>query len=633
MEEKDHVHQRSTALEAAEKSFYELLGEKYPPSSDNGRPYVGQNHEISDEYHALNQSDSSCSTSSSNFVIHGWDYDLVQYESSNNTPQFTSDSIYSLLEGTSNIPEALFDSEFTLQFKRGFDEARKFLPKGDSQSNTFLVKEQEEETKNVVCMVEKEDGNLYSLDGLRAKKNPHSEDVNLEEGRSIKYTRKQSVAFTEFTVIQQMFDMTLLHSKEVDSVLCETAQNEKSKNVQPNAQSKGSINVRANWRNTGGQRGVVDLRTLLTLCAEAVAADDQRTATKLLKQIRQHASPVGDGMQRMAHYFANGLQSRIAGSGTQIYKALMTRRKSAADVWKAHHLYYTAFPFYKIINLFSSKTIMNLVENETRLHIVDFGILYGLRWPSLIQQLSARPGGAPKLRITGIDFALPGFRPAQRVEETGLRLAHYAETLNVQFEFNAIAQRWDTIQIEDLKLDNNEVLVVNCINKLNYLLDETVVVESPRQLVLNLIRKMNPHVFIQGVENAAYGGPFFTSRFRQALFHFSDFFEMLDTYLPRESQERMVIESESCGRKAMNVIACEGSERIERPETYKHWQLRHLRAGFRQLHLNQEMMNTAKDWLKSCYHKDFVIEEDSQWLLQGWKGRNIYALSFWRPDC
>nr|POF19583.1 scarecrow-like protein 14 [Quercus suber] len=505
MEEKDHEHQGSIALEAAEKSFYKLLGEKYPPSFDNG---------------------------------------------------------------TCNIPEALFDSEFILQFKRGFDEARKFLPKGDSQSNTFLVKKQEEETKNVLCMVEKEDGNLYSLDGMRAKKNPHSEDVNLEEGRSIKYTRKQSAAFTKFTVIQQMFAMTLLHSKEVDSSIpCETAQDEK----------------------------------------KAVAADNQRIATKLLKQIRQHASPVGDGMQRMAHYFANGLQAHNAGSGSQIYKTLMTRRTSAADVWKAYQLYYTAFPFYKIISLFSSKTIMNLVENETRLHIVDFGILYGLRWPSLIQQLSARPGGALKLRITRIDFALPGFRLAQRVEETGL-YSHYAETLNVQFESNAIAQRWDTIQIEDLKLDNNEVLVVNCMNKLNYLLDETVVVESPRQLVLNMIRKMNPHVFIQGVENAAYGGPFFTSRFRQAFFHFSDFFEILDTYLPRKSLERMVIESESCGRKAMNVIACEGLERIERPKTYKQWQLQHLRAGFRQLHLKQEMMNTAKDWLKSCYHKDFVIE-------------------------
>ena len=65
---------------------------------------------------------------------------------------------------------------------------------------------------------------------------------------------------------------------------------------------------------------------------------------------------------------------------------------------------------------------MNFVENETRLHIDDFGILYGFQWPSLIQQLSARPGGPPKLRITGIDLAEPGFRPAQRVEETRRRL-------------------------------------------------------------------------------------------------------------------------------------------------------------------------------------------------------------------
>ncbi|KAL0017194.1 hypothetical protein SO802_004263 [Lithocarpus litseifolius] len=122
-----------------------------------------------------------------------------------------------------------------------------------------------------------------------------------------------------------MFDMVLLHSEEDDSVLCEAVLNEKSKNVQPNDQSKRSINVRANQRKTGGKRGVVDLRTLLTLCADAVAADDQRTATERLKQIRQHASPVGDGMQRMAHYFANGLQARIAGSGTQIYKVIMTR--------------------------------------------------------------------------------------------------------------------------------------------------------------------------------------------------------------------------------------------------------------------------------------------------------------------
>ena len=95
----------------------------------------------------------------------------------------------------------------------------------------------------------------------------------------------------------------------------------------------------------------------------------------------------------------------------------------------------------------------------------------------------------------------------------------------------------------------------------------------------------------------------------------------------------MFLGSEVYGRQAMNVIACEGSERVERPETYKQWHLRNLRTGFRQLQLNQEMMTTAKYWVKSRYHKDFVIDEDRQWLLQGWKGRTIFALSFWRPDC
>ncbi|KAM3698020.1 hypothetical protein ACB098_06G157400 [Castanea mollissima] len=635
MEERDYMLQGSEVLEAAEKSLYELLGEKYPPPPDDVQPYyVDQNHESSDEYYTVNHGDSSRSTSSDNFVIHGWDCDLVKYESSIIAPLSTSEPSYSLLEGTNTIPETLYGSEFILQFKRGFEEASKFLPNGDSlvidwESNAFLVKEQKEESKNTFCKAEKKDGNLYSLDGLRAKNNPHSEDVNLEEGRS----SKQSATSTESTVSPEMFDMVLLHSEEDDSVLCEAVLNEKSKNVQPNDRSKRSINVRANRRKTGGKRGVVDLRTLLTLCAEAVAADDQRTATERLKQIRQHASPVGDGIQRMAHYFANGLQARIAGSGTQIYKVIMTRRTSAADVLKAYHLFYTAFPFFKVFDFFSSKTIMNLVENETRLHIVDFGILYGFQWPSLIQQLSARPGGPPKLRITGIDFAEPGFRPAQRVEETGRRLANYAETFNVPFEFNGIAQKWDTIQIEDLKLDNNEVLVVNSMYSLKYLLDETVVIESPRNVVLKLIRKMNPHVFIQGVVNAAHGVPFFTSRFRQALFHFSTLFEMLDTYVSRENMERMLLESESYGPQAMNVIACEGLERVERPETYKQWQLRNVRAGFRQLPLNQEMMNTAKDRVKSRYHKDFDIDEDSQCLLQGWKGRNIFVLSFWRPDC
>nr|GMC96001.1 Scarecrow-like protein 14 [Ipomoea batatas] len=173
---------------------------------------------------------------------------------------------------------------------------------------------------------------------------------------------------------------------------------------------------------------------------------------------------------------------------------------------------------------------MNLAQSATSVHVIDFGILYGFQWPCFIQRLSSRKGGPPRLRITGIDLPQPGFRPAERVEETGKRLANYAERFNVPFEFNAIAKKWETIKIEDIKINKDEVLV----------------------------------------------------------------------------------------------------ERVERPETYKQWHVRNMRAGFLPLPLNKEIMKMSRDRAK-VYNKDFVIDEDGEWLLQGWKGRIVYALSSWRP--
>ena len=55
----------------------------------------------------------------------------------------------------------------------------------------------------------------------------------------------------------------------------------------------------------------------------------------------------------------------------------------------------------------------------------------------------------------------------------------------------------------------------------------------------------------------------------------------------------------------MNVIACEGLERVERPESYKQWQVRNLRAGFKQVPIDEELSQIVKNVVKSEYHKDF----------------------------
>ncbi|KAK4377528.1 hypothetical protein RND71_003824 [Anisodus tanguticus] len=55
----------------------------------------------------------------------------------------------------------------------------------------------------------------------------------------------------------------------------------------------------------------------------------------------------------------------------------------------------------------------------------------------------------------------------------------------------------------------------------------------------------------------------------------------------------MLIEREIFGKEALNVIACEGLERVERPQTYKQWQVRNLRAMFTQIPFEREIMNSA----------------------------------------
>ncbi|KAK4436600.1 Scarecrow-like protein 14 [Sesamum alatum] len=650
VEEKACMFQESAALQAAERSFYEVIGEKYPASADYEHvPKLAHSFASPDEK-IFGVSNDCCGSGDTETFCPDWNFDLnsnrfyghhdaVDVVSTSQSSYSSSSSSGTIIEGpidspvsTLRIPDVFTDGLSAIQFKKGVEEASKFLPNGsnlivDLGYDELSGKEQKEGSVSLVVKVEKKTANVEFVDGSRGKKNPYQDSMSLHDERS----NKQSAVYTESTVSPDMFDKVLLCSGGKNESDLRKALNEVTKSTPQNDQSKGSNGGKSGAKKKGGKRNVVDMRTLLTLCAQAVAADDRRTANDFLKQIRQHATPTGDGMQRLAHYFADGLEARMAGSGTQIYTSLINMPTSAADILKAYHIYLATCPFRKISNFFSNKTIMNVAEKVTKLHIIDFGILYGFQWPCFLQRLSSRPGGPPKLRVTGIDLPCPGFRPSERVEETGRRLASYAETFKVPFEFNAIAQKWETIKLEDLKIKEDELLVVNCLYRFRNLLDETVIVNSPRNIVLNLIRKMNPAVFVLGVVNGAYNAPFFITRFREALFHYSSFFDMLDANIPREIHERMLLEKTVFGREAMNVIACEAAERIERPETYKQWQVRNMRAGFEQLPVDKEVMRIARNRVKLSYHKDFVIDEDGHWLLQGWKGRIVYALSSWRP--
>ncbi|KAF0924133.1 hypothetical protein E2562_008450 [Oryza meyeriana var. granulata] len=313
-----------------------------------------------------------------------------------------------------------------------------------------------------------------------------------------------------------------------------------------------------------------------------------------------------------------------------MYEKLMAKQTSARDMLKAYHLYIVACPFEMVTYYFSNKTIIDVLEGKPMLHIIDFGILFGFQWPCLIQHLAKREGGPLKLRITGIDVPQPGFRSYERIEETGKRLAEYANMFNVPFQYHGIASRWETICIDNLSIDKDEVLIINCMSRMRKLGDEMENIDSARDRVLRMMKRMNPEVFSLGVVNGLYSSPFFPTRFREVLFHYSSLFDMLDTNVPRNHEARILVEKDLFGNDALHVVACEGAERTERPESYKQWQVRILRAGFEQLSVNQDILKRSV-YYKEFYHEDFVIDEDSDWLLQGWKGRIIHALPTWKP--
>ncbi|KAK8544459.1 hypothetical protein V6N13_056238 [Hibiscus sabdariffa] len=75
-----------------------------------------------------------------------------------------------------------------------------------------------------------------------------------------------------------------------------------------------------------------------------------------------------------------------------------------------------------------------------------------------------------------------------------------------------MAKKWETIQLEELKIKKDEATVVNCLYGLKNLPHDIVASTSATDTNLKLIRSINPELFIHGVANKTYSAPFFVTR-------------------------------------------------------------------------------------------------------------------------
>ncbi|KAL6624394.1 hypothetical protein ACP70R_031715 [Stipagrostis hirtigluma subsp. patula] len=587
------------ALHATEKPFYDILAQVHPPSHNWPPPNNNNEAKRHDDNTSQKRIRRTSSTNNNSSIIQPLPTPLSPYSYG-----------WSLL-----LPQPLLRFGFpTLQLRgageaKGFDKLVIYL-----DCNKLSICRQTTKAK----VGGKSKYAIFHITDHR--NNPYIPDENNLEERS------SAITSCEITR-NEKFDRFLL-CYGLDCFV-ETSNLREIMAKQVKAKTKEAAQHKLRHRV---KKEVVDLRSLLMHCAQAVAAGDHSLASELVKKIRQHSSGDGDCTQRLAFYLVDALEARVTGIGSQVHRKITAKQVSDEDVLKSYNLYLSACPFFRASYSFGNKTIIEASKGKSRVHIVDFGICLGFQWPSLIQTFAKREGGPPNLRITGIEPPRPGFCPLEIIEEAGKRLADYANVFKVPFQFQGISSGFETIQMEDLNIEEDEVLIINCMYRMKNLGDETVAMNSARDRVLKIMRKMNPQVFILGIVNGSYSSPFFMTRFKEVLFHYSSMFDMLDANVPRDNEARKMLENRFLGQDAFNIIACEGAERTERPETYKQWQVRCLKAGFQQLPVDPAILSLILEMKKGIYHEDFVAEEDSGWLLQGWKGRVIHALSKWKPN-
>ncbi|KAL5548559.1 hypothetical protein UlMin_003790 [Ulmus minor] len=383
-----------------------------------------------------------------------------------------------------------------------------------------------------------------------------------------------------------------------------------------------------NWKEMMEMISRGDLKSLLCACAKALAENDMVTTERLISELHQMVSVSGEPIQRLGAYMVEGLVAKLASSGSSIYKALKCKEPVSADLLSYMHLLYEICPYFKFGYMSANGAIAEALKDESAIHIIDFQIVQGAQWMILIHALATRPGGPPKIRITGIDDPSSAYARGGGLEVVGMRLSRIAEACKVPFEFHSIETNGSEVYLEDLGVRPGEAIAVNFALMLHHMPDESVCSENHRDRLLRLAKSLSPKVVTLVEQELNTNTALFFPRFVETLNHYMAVFESIDVTLPREHKERINVEQHCLARDIVNVIACEGLERVERHELLGKWRSRFTMAGFRPFPLSPLVNATIKALLKN-YSEKFTLAERDGALYLGWMDTPLVASCAW----
>ncbi|KAK7833490.1 scarecrow-like transcription factor PAT1 [Quercus suber] len=372
-----------------------------------------------------------------------------------------------------------------------------------------------------------------------------------------------------------------------------------------------------------------NLKQILIFCAKAVSDNDLLMAHWLMDELRQMVSVTGEPIQRLGAYMLEGLVARLSSSGSTICRALKCKEPESKDLLSYMHILYEVCPYFKFGYMSANGAIAEAMKDEKRVHIIDFQIAQGSQWLTLIQAFASRPGGPPHIRITGIDDSMSAYARGGDLNIVGKRLSRLAKSFKVPFEFHAAAMSGCEVQLENLGVRPGEALAVNFAFMLHHMPDESVSTQNHRDRLLRLVKSLSPKVVTLVEQESNTNTAAFYPRFLETLNYYTAMFESIDVTLPREHKERINVEQHCLAREVVNILACEGPERVERHELLGKWRSRFKMAGFTPYPLSSLVNATIKTLLENYCNKYRLQERDGA-LYLGWMDRDLVASCAWK---
>ncbi|XP_010436142.1 PREDICTED: scarecrow-like protein 23 [Camelina sativa] len=360
----------------------------------------------------------------------------------------------------------------------------------------------------------------------------------------------------------------------------------------------------------------IKLLSLLLQCAEHVATDHLREASTLLSEISEICSPFGSSPERVVAYFAQALQTRVISSYlSSACSTLSEKPLSVAQsqkIFSALQTFNAVSPLIKFSHFTANQAIFQALDGEDSVHIIDLDVMQGLQWPALFYILASRPRKLRSIRITGFGSS------SELLASTGRRLADFASSLNLPFEFHPIEGKiGNLIEPSQLGTRQGEAVVVHWMQHRLY--DVT----GNDLETLEILRRLKPNLVTVVEQELSYDdGGSFLGRFVEALHYYSALFDALGDGLSEESGERFAVEQIVLATEIRHIVAHGGRKRVK-------WREEFNRVRFRPVSLRGNPATQAGLLLGMLPWNGYTLVEENGTLRLGWKDLSLLTASAW----